>query len=49
MADGNAAPTDWLKPFIEKPGHKKRRQICRLYVAGLIGSGARKSIAPMDS
>lgn len=47
MADWNAALTDWLKPFVEKLGHKKRRQMCPLYVAGLIGSGERKSIAPM--
>ena len=46
MADWNAALTDWLKPFVEKLGHKKRRQMCPLYVAGLIGSGERKSIAP---
>ena len=45
MADWNAALTDWLKPFVEKLGHKKRRQMCPLYVAGLIGSGERKSNA----
>jgi SRSO17 transposase len=47
MADWNAALTDWLKPFVEKLGHKKRRQMCPLYVAGLIGPGERKSIEPM--
>ena len=47
MADWNAALTDWLKPFVEKPGHKKRRQMCPLYVAGLIGPGERKSIETM--
>ena len=47
MADWNAALTDWLKPFVEELGHKKRRQMCPLYVAGLIGPGDRKSIAPM--
>ena len=46
MADWNAALTDWLKPFVEKLGHK-RRQMCPLYVAGLIGPGDRKSIEPM--
>jgi SRSO17 transposase len=35
-----------LKPFVEKLGHKKRRQMCPLYVAGLIGPGERKSIEP---
>jgi SRSO17 transposase len=47
MADWNAALTDWLKPFVEKLGHKKRRQMCPLYVAGLIGPGERKSIEPI--
>lgn len=28
MADWNAALTEWLKPFVEKLGHKKRRQMC---------------------
>jgi SRSO17 transposase len=47
MADWNAALTDWLKPFVAKLGDKKRRQMCPLYVAGLIGAGERKSIEPM--
>jgi len=47
MAGWNAELTDWLKPFVEKLGHKKRRQMCSLYVAGLIGPGERKSIEPM--
>ncbi len=47
MADWNAAPTGWLKPFVEKLEHKKRRERCRLHVAGLIGPGERKSIEPM--
>jgi SRSO17 transposase len=47
MADWNAALTDWLKPFVEKLGHKKRRQMCPLYAVGLIGPGERKSIEPM--
>jgi hypothetical protein len=33
MADWNAALTEWSKPFVEKLGHKKRRQMCPLYVA----------------
>ena len=37
----------WLKPFLNRLGHKSRRQMCPLYVAGLIGPGDRKSIQPM--
>ncbi len=46
MADWTAALTDWLKPFVERLGHKKRR-MCPLYVAELIGPGDRKSMEPM--
>jgi SRSO17 transposase len=35
-----------LQPFLEKLGHKKRRQMCPLYVSGLIGPGDCKSIEP---
>ena len=37
----------WLKPFLERLGHKARRQMYPLYVSGLIGPGDRKSIQPM--
>src|SRR5579863_530902 len=37
----------WLKPFLDRLGHKARRRMCPLYVAGLIGPGERKSIQPM--
>ena len=37
----------WLSPFLEKLGHKARRKMCPLYVAGLIGPGDRKSVQPM--
>jgi SRSO17 transposase len=37
----------WLKPFLERLGHKARRRMCPLYIAGLIGPGDRKSVAPM--
>lgn len=37
----------FLKPFLERLGHKARRRMCPLYVSGLIGPGDRKSIAPM--
>ena len=29
----------WLKPFLDRLGHKTRRQMCPLYVSGLIGPG----------
>ncbi|MEZ2224513.1 IS701 family transposase, partial [Rhizobium sp. RCC_161_2] len=47
MAEQDVALTDWLKPFVEKLGHKKRRQMCPVYISGLIGPGDRKSIEPM--
>jgi hypothetical protein len=28
----------WLKPFLDRLGHKARRRMCPLYVSGLIGS-----------
>src|SRR5258708_29351777 len=37
----------FLKPFLNRLGHKARRQMCPLYVSGLIGPGDRKSIQPM--
>ena len=37
----------WLKPFAEALGDRRRRRMCPLYVAGLIGPGDRKSIQPM--
>jgi hypothetical protein len=37
----------WLKPFLNRLGHKARRQVCPLYVAGLLGPGDRKSVQPM--
>src|ERR1700757_3411368 len=37
----------FLKPFLDRFGHKARRQMCPFYVSGLIGPGDRKSIAPM--
>ena len=37
----------WLKPFVERLGHKARQRMCPLYVAGLIGPGDRKSVQPM--
>jgi SRSO17 transposase len=43
----NAELRTWLSPFLQKLGHKARRQMCPLYVAGLIGPGDRKSVQPM--
>ena len=37
----------WLKPFLDRLGHKARRRMCPLYLAGLIGPGDRKSVQPM--
>src|SRR4029078_227379 len=37
----------WLEPFVERLGHKARQRMCPLYVAGLIGPGDRKSVAPI--
>jgi SRSO17 transposase len=37
----------WLRPFLDGLGHKTRRQMCPVYVSGLIGPGDRKSIQPM--
>lgn len=47
MASWDEALGDFLKPFVGLLGHKKRRQMCPLYVAGLIGPGERKSMQPM--
>jgi SRSO17 transposase len=48
------AEADWrgdldrfLEPFVARLGHRARRAMCPLYVAGLIGPGDRKSIQPM--
>jgi SRSO17 transposase len=38
---------EWLVPFLGALGHKARSRMCPAYVAGLIGSGDRKSIQPM--
>src|SRR5207244_7329172 len=37
----------FLRPFLVRLGHKARRQMCPLYVSGLIGPGDGKSIQPM--
>src|SRR5919206_170479 len=37
----------WLEPFLARLGHKARRRMGPLYVAGLIGPGERKSIEPI--
>ena len=47
MAAWNDDLLRWLEPFLAKLGHKARRRMCPLYVAGLIGPGDRKSIGPM--
>ena len=47
MSDWKEELGRWLKPFLDRLGHKARRQMCPLYVSGLIGPGDRKSIQPM--
>jgi SRSO17 transposase len=47
MNDWNDELLRWLEPFLDRLGHKARRRMCRLYVAGLIGPGDRKSVGPM--
>src|SRR6202045_1851996 len=37
----------WLKPFLDRLGHKAGGRMGAPYVSGLIGPGERKSIAPM--
>src|SRR5580704_639316 len=37
----------WLKPFLDRLGHKARRRMCPLYISELIGPGDRKSVQPM--
>ena len=47
MADWRDELAGWLGPFVERFGHKARRRMCPLYVAGLIGLGDRKSVGAM--
>jgi len=47
MVEPDIGLTQWLKPFVNKLGHKKRRQMCPLYVSGLIELGERKGMQPM--
>ena len=45
--DWQVALAHWLTPFLDHLGHKARRRMCPIYVAGLIGPGERKSIEPI--
>src|SRR4029077_6076301 len=47
MAEWENELERWLKPFLDRLGHKTRQRMCPLYVAGLIGPGDRKSVQPM--
>jgi SRSO17 transposase len=47
MVDWGEELSAWLAPFLTRFGHKVRRRMCPLYVAGLIGPGERKSVGPM--
>lgn len=47
MVDWGEELSAFLAPFLTRFGHKARRRMCPLYVAGLIGPGERKSVGPM--
>ncbi|KKM86613.1 hypothetical protein LCGC14_1277240 [marine sediment metagenome] len=47
MADWEAELDAFLQPFVEGLGHKRRREMCPVYIAGLIGPGDRKSVQPI--
>jgi SRSO17 transposase len=49
MSDLEGELSSFMRPFVDRLGHKRRRQMCPLYIAGLIGPGDRKSIEPMAS
>ncbi len=46
-ADWWAAFDAWLEPFLAALGHKARRGWAPLYLRGLLGLGARKSVEPL--
>ena len=46
--DGLGSDLDgWLEPFLAALGHKKRRGWAPMYLRGLLGPSARKSLQPM--
>ena len=47
VSDWHGELERWLEPFLTRLGHKARRRMCPLYIAGLIGPGERKSVQPM--
>ena len=47
LSDWEVELARWLKPFLDRLGHKARRRMCPLYVMGLIGPADRKSVHPM--
>src|SRR6204780_2374264 len=47
MAEWEDELERWLRPFLNRLGHKTRQRMCPLYVAGLIGPRDRKSVQPM--
>jgi SRSO17 transposase len=46
-ADWQAEFEVWLEPFLAALGHKARRGWAPLYLRGLLGPGARKSVEPL--
>src|SRR5260370_39843963 len=45
--DWNEELGRWLKPFVDRLGHRAWRRMGPLCVSGLIGPGDRKSVQPM--
>src|SRR5215217_6669848 len=46
-ADRERSLAAWLSPFLEALGHEVRQRWAPVYVRGLLGPGARKSVQPM--
>ena len=47
MGEWKAELAEFLRPFVDGLGHKRRREMCPVYVAGPIGPGERKSGQPL--
>ncbi len=48
MTNWETEPSAFLQPFLNKLGHKTQRQMCPLYVSGLVAEGDRNSMEPME-
>lgn len=49
MVGWNDELVQWLEPYLTRLGHKRRRQMCPLYVAGSVSLGERKSMEPIGA